>query len=167
MAGRLGYCGMDREHLALSGEEVRACWQAPQAAEPWEGLFSELPRPPPPHTERVGDGTVLSLRPAVAATAPGDASTASPRGLRAAAEGTHAAPRPTAIPVEPRRQPVAIAVMAPSSPPQGRLVEAPVVRPSGRIATSAELRARSELRADAEALLEGHREVAPHDGAIG
>ena len=63
MAGRLGYCGMDREHLALTGEEVRACWQAPQAAEPWEGLFSELPRPQPPDTERVGDGAVLSVRP--------------------------------------------------------------------------------------------------------
>ena len=57
--------------------------------------------------------------------------------------------------------------MAPSSPPQGRLVEAPVVRPAGRIATTADLRARSELRADAETLLEGQRKVAPHDGAIG
>ena len=166
MAGRLGYCGMDREHLALTGEEVRACWQAPQAAEPWEGLFSELPRPQPPDTERVGDGAVLSLHPRPAATATGAASP-EPWGLRAAAESTDDAPRPAAIPVEPRRQPVAIPVMAPSSPPQGRLVEAPVVRPAGRIATTAELRARSELRADAEALLEGHRKAAPHDGAIG
>jgi len=38
----MGYCGLDKTHAVLSGEEIRACWQAPAILEPAEGLFESL-----------------------------------------------------------------------------------------------------------------------------
>lgn len=41
MAGKLGYCGKDRRRAALSGDEIRGCWEAvpgdnrPPDATPW------------------------------------------------------------------------------------------------------------------------------------
>jgi hypothetical protein len=29
VAARLGYCGLDRRRAALSGDELRGCWQRP------------------------------------------------------------------------------------------------------------------------------------------
>jgi hypothetical protein len=31
VAAQLGYCGLDKRRLALTGDEVRACWEAPLA----------------------------------------------------------------------------------------------------------------------------------------
>jgi len=50
VAARLGYCALDKERAVLTGEEIRACWQAPAILEPAEGLFESLntlltPRP--------------------------------------------------------------------------------------------------------------------------
>lgn len=42
VAGRLGYCALDRTRAVLQGDEIRACWQAPVRAEPLEGLFRDL-----------------------------------------------------------------------------------------------------------------------------
>ncbi len=42
MAGRLGYCALDRTRAVLQGDEIRACWQAPSRPEPYEGLFTGL-----------------------------------------------------------------------------------------------------------------------------
>jgi hypothetical protein len=42
VAGRFGYCGLDRTRAALQGDEVRDCWQAPSRTESYEGLFREL-----------------------------------------------------------------------------------------------------------------------------
>jgi hypothetical protein len=42
VAGRLGYCALDRTRAVLQGDEIRACWQAPSRPEPFEGLFSGL-----------------------------------------------------------------------------------------------------------------------------
>ncbi len=42
MAGRYGYCGLDRTRATLQGDEVRACWQPPVREETFEGLFREL-----------------------------------------------------------------------------------------------------------------------------
>lgn len=42
VAGRLGYCALDRTRAVLQGDEIRACWQAPSRAEPLEGLFQGL-----------------------------------------------------------------------------------------------------------------------------
>lgn len=42
MAGRFGYCSLDRTRATLLGDEVRACWQAPVRSETFEGLFREL-----------------------------------------------------------------------------------------------------------------------------
>ena len=187
--------------MPLDGDEVRACWQAPRAAEPWEGLFSELPRPSAPDTERVGDGAGLVPRPLSSAAGSGIAADsalpgASRRGfetdVEAATEGPSvravdarstpaadaragsakdaragsAAERAGVIPIESRRPAVAFAVTPASGPAPGRLVEAPLVRPAGRIATTAELRARANLRADVEALLEGQRNVGPREGPV-
>ena len=32
MAGQLGYCGLDRQRKPLQGDEIRACWEAADAA---------------------------------------------------------------------------------------------------------------------------------------
>jgi hypothetical protein len=32
VAAQLGYCGLDRQRLALRGDEIRSCWEAPSAA---------------------------------------------------------------------------------------------------------------------------------------
>lgn len=42
VAGRFGYCGLDRTRATLQGDELRACWQPPLPGEPFEGLFLEL-----------------------------------------------------------------------------------------------------------------------------
>ena len=42
VAAGMGYCGLDKTHAVLSGEEIRACWQAPAILEPAEGLFESL-----------------------------------------------------------------------------------------------------------------------------
>ena len=42
VAGRLGYCALDRTRAVLQGDEIRACWQAPSRPEPFEGLFRDL-----------------------------------------------------------------------------------------------------------------------------
>jgi hypothetical protein len=42
VAGGLGYCALDKTRVALTGEEIRACWQAPAILEPVEGLFESL-----------------------------------------------------------------------------------------------------------------------------
>lgn len=42
VAGRLGYCSLDRTRAVLQGDEVRACWQAPASPVPFEGLFRDL-----------------------------------------------------------------------------------------------------------------------------
>jgi hypothetical protein len=36
VAGQLGYCGLDRRHAPLSGDEIRGCWQAATEARPFE-----------------------------------------------------------------------------------------------------------------------------------
>lgn len=41
MAGQLGYCGLDRKRAALTGDELRGCWQSipgdnrPPDSTPW------------------------------------------------------------------------------------------------------------------------------------
>jgi hypothetical protein len=50
VAGRFGYCCLDRGRATLQGDEVRACWQPPDRTTSYEGLFRELtptPEPPP------------------------------------------------------------------------------------------------------------------------
>jgi len=47
VAGRLGYCALDRTRAVLQGDEVRACWQASSRPEPFEGLFRGLDPEPP------------------------------------------------------------------------------------------------------------------------
>jgi len=42
VAGRFGYCGLDRSRATLQGDELRACWQPPFRDEAFEGLFREL-----------------------------------------------------------------------------------------------------------------------------
>lgn len=43
IAGRLGYCALDRTRAVLQGDEVRACWQAPARRETFEGgLFGDI-----------------------------------------------------------------------------------------------------------------------------
>jgi hypothetical protein len=42
VAGRLGYCALDRTRAVLQGDEIRACWQAPADPEPYVGLFRDL-----------------------------------------------------------------------------------------------------------------------------
>lgn len=42
VAGRLGYCALDRTRAVLQGDEIRACWRAPVRHEPLEGLFLGL-----------------------------------------------------------------------------------------------------------------------------
>ena len=42
VAGRLGYCALDRTRAVLQGDEIRACWQAPVRVETFEGLFRDL-----------------------------------------------------------------------------------------------------------------------------
>ncbi len=42
VAARLGYCALDKTRAVLTGEEIRACWQAPAILEPAEGLFESL-----------------------------------------------------------------------------------------------------------------------------
>ena len=32
VAAQLGYCGLDRQRLALRGDEIRSCWESPAAA---------------------------------------------------------------------------------------------------------------------------------------
>ena len=32
VAANLGYCGLDRTHAALTGDEIRPCWEARSAA---------------------------------------------------------------------------------------------------------------------------------------
>ncbi|MEO5940370.1 MAG: hypothetical protein ABIZ72_05375 [Candidatus Limnocylindrales bacterium] len=34
VAARLGFCGLDRRHVPLAGDEVRACWEDSAAAPP-------------------------------------------------------------------------------------------------------------------------------------
>lgn len=48
VAGRLGYCGLDRTRASLEGDEVRICWESPLRPEPFEGLFLELTPDPEP-----------------------------------------------------------------------------------------------------------------------
>lgn len=36
VTAQLGYCGLDRRRLALHGDEMRACWSAPDPAAPIE-----------------------------------------------------------------------------------------------------------------------------------
>ncbi|MGH2468275.1 MAG: hypothetical protein ACRDGL_11210 [Candidatus Limnocylindrales bacterium] len=46
VAGRLGTCGLDSRGRPLRGDEIRPCWEAPEAvAYPADGLFPALPRP--------------------------------------------------------------------------------------------------------------------------
>ncbi len=52
VAGRLGYCALDRTRAVLQGDEVRACWRAAVSHEPLEGLFRGL------------DGSARGTRPA-------------------------------------------------------------------------------------------------------
>ena len=47
VAADLGYCAGDPARQPLSGEEVRACWEAVPAAPVAPGLFAELDTPPP------------------------------------------------------------------------------------------------------------------------
>lgn len=43
VAGRLGYCALDRTRAVLQGDEIRACWQAPARREVFEGgMFGDL-----------------------------------------------------------------------------------------------------------------------------
>jgi hypothetical protein len=42
VAGRFGYCSLDRSRATLLGDEVRACWQPPVRDETFDGLFREL-----------------------------------------------------------------------------------------------------------------------------
>jgi hypothetical protein len=42
VAGRLGYCALDRTRAVLQGDEIRACWQAPSRPERFEGLFRDV-----------------------------------------------------------------------------------------------------------------------------
>lgn len=45
VASRLGYCALDKGREALTGDELRACWQAPPPADdPLPGLFGGLTR---------------------------------------------------------------------------------------------------------------------------
>ncbi len=68
MAGRYGYCGLDRTRATLQGDEVRACWQPPVREETFEGLFRELsvstppPGPAPVALVRPPDERSLSTR---------------------------------------------------------------------------------------------------------
>jgi hypothetical protein len=66
VAARLGYCALDKTRAVLTGEEVRACWQAPAILEPSEGLFESL-------------NTLLAPKPAasLAMAGPGSQSVAS------------------------------------------------------------------------------------------
>ncbi|MET0772308.1 MAG: hypothetical protein ABWZ82_04430 [Candidatus Limnocylindrales bacterium] len=61
VAGRLGYCALDRTRAVLQGDEIRACWQAPSRPEPYEGLFREL-EPEDPAGEVATRAPVTSSR---------------------------------------------------------------------------------------------------------
>jgi len=38
VAGRLGFCGLDRRRDPLHGDEMRGCWEAPPPDTPLDGL---------------------------------------------------------------------------------------------------------------------------------
>jgi hypothetical protein len=68
VTARMGFCSLDRMREPLTGDEIRACWQAPIVAEPPVGLFAMVealipqadpelsaarPRPTPPRARPV------------------------------------------------------------------------------------------------------------------
>ncbi len=64
VAGRLGYCGLDRTRASLEGDEVRTCWESPLRPEPYEGLFRELapiPEPAPALPPAADTGTAEGI----------------------------------------------------------------------------------------------------------
>jgi hypothetical protein len=124
---------MDRTRNVLTGDEVRACWQAPPGEpEPYPGLFRDLaptqaPSGPVP-VIRTG-GSVREMIPVlspVVAEAP-----------------RHPGPGPLGVAL--RREVSRPAAAAAGDPRDGRLVEAPVVPPSHRISSAAERMLRTEL----------------------
>ncbi len=146
VAGRFGYCALDRTRAELQGDEVRACWQAPVRTESYEGLFREL-----------------TIAPDLAATEPALLS----RQAASRQEGT----RTWAIPVydggpgagseASSRAAGDERVQLTSGPALPGLVEAPYV-PARRIVSVAPRRTE-----DAAALLDGHLGGLRVDAAAG
>jgi hypothetical protein len=61
VAGRLGYCALDRTRAVLQGDEIRACWQAPADPEPYVGLFRDLTPGPAGGDERTREAPTAAV----------------------------------------------------------------------------------------------------------
>ena len=147
VAARLGFCALDRTREPLAGDEIRACWQPPIAAEPVVGLFAMVEALESAETGGVtgggGTGSTQSVRPGATPAAPASpaASHSSARpGNRPASWVTAAAHRPgSALPGQ-RAVNGADATQAPDARPAGRLVAAPTVTPALRLGSRGDAR---------------------------
>jgi hypothetical protein len=87
IVGRLGYCALHRSEGALTGDELRACWQSTDTPpEPYQGLLRDIEAP-------AKALAVTEAKPTDTRQSPRSAQ-AIPRGLIAA---------PTILPADPDR----------------------------------------------------------------
>ncbi len=145
VAGRFGYCALDRTRAELQGDEVRACWQAPVRTESYEGLFRELTIAP----DLVATDTPVPSRQA-AAGQDGSRTWAIPVDDGGSGPASEASSRPAGEHVQ-----------RTSGPATPGLVEAPYV-PARRIVSMAPRRTE-----DTAALLDGHLPGLRGDAAAG
>jgi hypothetical protein len=144
VAGRLGYCALDKRRAVLGGEEIRSCWQGQPAVEPAEGLFGSLN---------------ALLTPKFSASL----ATVGPAGPRAGPA------RSMPHEIKGRRRPAI--EPATLSARHGRLVEAPVIQPSRRIESASDRAAARGVQAGTPPAAAGDSaddevDGAPQDGPI-
>lgn len=126
---------MDRTRTVLTGDEIRACWQAPPGApEPYPGLFRDLTPSPAPSGPAPVIRTGGSVREVIPIHSP-------------VVDEAPRLPGPGPLGVALRRAVIPPAGPATAEPRGGRLVEAPVVPPSPRISSTAERMRHTELGA--------------------
>jgi hypothetical protein len=120
IAGRLGYCALDRSRLPLRGDEVHACWQEPITLDDPDdqGLFALRSRALAATDRPRTSGPVQPRSAARIETPPDPGWTAEPEGRRR---------RSFALTVGRERVPTGPAPRDRRA--DGRLVEAPVIAP--------------------------------------
>jgi hypothetical protein len=69
VAAQLGYCGLDKRRLALTGDEIRACWEAPLAAGSVASASAETVAARPPDGTDVRRRDFVPVPPTPAVTA--------------------------------------------------------------------------------------------------